>query len=113
MAKLQELFQQLETAVKTDPDYFGGINAVYQFQFHDDDAVYQLILDGANSRVVEGAPETSNCTMIFVTEDFEKATAGKLNGTEAFMSGRLKIKGDKGLALKLQTYMSNLAKAAK
>jgi len=49
--------------------------------------------------------------MIFLKEDFEKATEGKLNGTEAFMNGRLKIKGDKGLALKLQTYLSSLKTA--
>ncbi len=31
---------------------------------------------------------------------------GELNGTEAFMSGRLRIDGDMGLALRLQEVLS-------
>jgi putative sterol carrier protein len=111
MAEVKELIQKLETAVKADPNFLGGRDAVYQFQFHDDNSVYQLIIHGADGKIVEGEQEAANCTMIFLKEDFEKATEGKLNGTEAFMNGRLKIKGDKGLALKLQTYLSSLKTA--
>lgn len=111
MAEVKELIQKLETAVKADPNFLGGRDAVYQFQFHDDNSVYQLIIQGADGKIVEGEQETANCTMIFLKEDFEKAAEGKLKGTEAFMSGRLKIKGDKGLALKLQTYLSSLKTA--
>jgi putative sterol carrier protein len=32
-------------------------------------------------------------------------TEGKLDGTMAFMSGKLKVKGDMGLAMKLQTLL--------
>lgn len=107
MAKLHDLIQKLDTALREDATYFSGLQAIYQVQFHDDDAVYQIIIDGKDGKVVDGVNKEADCTLTFVKEDFEKALQGQLNGTEAFMSGRLVIKGDKGLALKLQTYMSN------
>lgn len=106
MAELHDLFQKLNEALQDDATYFDGVEAVYQVQFHDDDAVYQIIVNEKDCKVVEGGNRKADCTLIFVKGDFEKALKGELNGTEAFMSGRLVIKGDKRLALKLQTYMS-------
>ena len=37
--------------------------------------------------------------------DFVDLATGKLDGTMAFMSGKLKIKGDMGLAMKLQNIL--------
>jgi putative sterol carrier protein len=37
--------------------------------------------------------------------DFVDLATGKLDGTAAFMSGKLKIKGDMGLAMKLQSIL--------
>ena len=38
--------------------------------------------------------------------------AGKLDATSAFMSGKLKIKGNMALAMKLQKFMKNMPKQA-
>ena len=38
--------------------------------------------------------------------DFVDLSSGKLDGTMAFMSGKIKIKGDMGLAMKLQSVLS-------
>jgi putative sterol carrier protein len=38
--------------------------------------------------------------------DFLALATGKLNPTAAFMSGKLKIKGDMGQAMRLQTILS-------
>jgi putative sterol carrier protein len=37
------------------------------------------------------------------SSDFKDMVDGKLNGTMAFMSGKLKIKGDMSLAMKLES----------
>jgi len=37
--------------------------------------------------------------------DFLDLVDGKLDGTMAFMSGKLKVKGDMGLAMKLQNVL--------
>ena len=44
--------------------------------------------------------------------DFVQMFAGKLDATSAFMSGKLKIKGNMGLAMKLQKFMKNMPKPA-
>jgi putative sterol carrier protein len=42
-------------------------------------------------------------TMTLAAQDYVDLIGGKLNGQMAFMSGKLKIAGDMGLAMKMQT----------
>lgn len=49
-----------------------------------------------------------DCTVMMAEKDFVELMTGKLNGQSAFMSGKLKIKGNMNLAMKL----GELAKAA-
>ena len=46
--------------------------------------------------------EPANLTLLADANDWVKIMTGKLDGTAAFMQGKLKIKGDMSLALKLQ-----------
>jgi putative sterol carrier protein len=39
-------------------------------------------------------------------DDFIAMTQGELDGTTAFMTGKLKIEGDMGIAMKLQSVLS-------
>jgi hypothetical protein len=48
--------------------------------------------------------------MTLSPEDFGKMFSGKLNATQAFMSGQLKIKGDLALAMKLEKLMKQMHK---
>jgi putative sterol carrier protein len=47
------------------------------------------------------APDAANLTLLADSGDFVKIMLGQLDGTAAFMQGKLKIKGDMGLAIKL------------
>ncbi len=49
-----------------------------------------------------GTHAAPNITMTMKEGDYLDMANGKLNGQMAFMSGKLKIAGDMGLALKLQ-----------
>jgi putative sterol carrier protein len=51
--------------------------------------------------VVEGA-EDADCTISASAERLLKITRGEANATTAYMTGKLKIAGDMGAALKLQ-----------
>ena len=52
--------------------------------------------------VTDGAAGDSDCTFTTSEENFEKIVAGEQNPTTAYMTGKLKIKGDMGAAMKLQ-----------
>jgi putative sterol carrier protein len=52
-------------------------------------------------RVVEGI-EDADVTISSSQEVFEKIIAGEQNPTSAYMTGKLKLKGDMGAAMKLQ-----------
>ena len=60
-------------------------------------------------RPTSGDPDV---TMTLSEGDFVQMFAGKLDATSAFMSGKLKISGNMGLAMKLQKFMKNMPKAA-
>ena len=51
---------------------------------------------------VEDGDTGGDCTISTSAETFEKIQAGEQNPTAAYMSGKLKIKGDMGAAMKLQ-----------
>ncbi|WP_026909317.1 SCP2 sterol-binding domain-containing protein [Paucisalibacillus globulus] len=112
MEEVKKLFSEIDTALKEDPGSAKGIEAVYQFKFHKDEShTFQLILNGDNSFAAEGKHENPDCTLVMVKEDFLAMANGELNGTKAFMSGRLKIKGNMGLALKLQDILASYNKS--
>jgi putative sterol carrier protein len=95
---VQEFFDQLPSRV--DPAKTAGMNNSYVF---DVDGVGQWtvrVADGAVS-VDEGAAE-ADCTITASEETLQKIVAGEQNPTTAYMTGKLKIKGDMGAAMKLQ-----------
>ncbi|HET7521909.1 MAG TPA: SCP2 sterol-binding domain-containing protein [Bacillales bacterium] len=107
MPAIKEVFQLIDAALKEDPSLTQGVDAVYQFNLSGDEAgTYQVILRSDGGSAVEGEPETPDCTLSIDSEDFKKMVEGELNGTQAFMSGQLKIEGDMGLALRLQDILS-------
>ncbi|XP_074610824.1 hydroxysteroid dehydrogenase-like protein 2 [Acropora palmata] len=50
----------------------------------------------------------AGCTMIMDSGDFVKMFKGELNPTQAFMGGRLKMKGDMMIAMKLEKLMKTM-----
>ena len=50
----------------------------------------------------------ASCTMTLDSDDFVKLFMGQLNPTQAFMGGKLKIKGDMMMAMKLEKLMGQM-----
>jgi putative sterol carrier protein len=98
MPSVQEFFEGLPGRVT--PDRIEGMNNTYVFDIEGAGAWTVAIADGA-IEVTEGAGE-ADCTFSASAENFEKIIAGEQNPTTAYMTGKLKIKGDMGAAMKLQ-----------
>jgi putative sterol carrier protein len=61
------------------------------------------IHDGVAESGKGDSPEPANLTLTADANDWVKIMLGQLDGTAAFMQGKLKIKGDMGLAIKMQS----------
>lgn len=81
-----------------------GVNAVIQFNLTGDNGgLYWLrIADGA-CESGQGQAESPKMTLKAAADDWHAVSTGKMNAMQAFMSGKIKIEGDMGMAMKLQT----------
>ncbi|MFZ1705484.1 MAG: SCP2 sterol-binding domain-containing protein [Saprospiraceae bacterium] len=63
-----------------------------------------ILIDGTGDKnIVSGADEEAACTITTDQETFLALKNGDLNPMMAVMSGKIKISGDMGLAMKLQS----------
>ena len=75
------------------------------------DSVAKFVLEGAGTIVIDGSgaragDDPAEVTLTATAEVFEQILAGELNPTAAFMSGRLSVDGDMGLAMKLASVLA-------
>jgi len=65
-----------------------------------------VFIDGTgDANVVTNEDKEASCTMITSIETLGKLQSGDLNPMMAVMGGKIKIKGDMGLAMKLQSLL--------
>lgn len=95
---VREFFETLEERV--DPARAAGMSSSYLFDI-DGAGRWRVDVEGGSARVTEGAADGA-CTISTSEETFERIVSGELNPTQAYMSGKLKVAGDMGAALKLQ-----------
>ncbi len=79
------------------------LNATLKFDFGPDGVVY---VDGtATPNVVSNENKDADCTISMALEDFQSMAKGELDGTTAFMMGKLKVAGNMGIAMKLSSLL--------
>jgi len=80
-----------------------GVDAVYQFDLTGEDAgSWTLAIRDGKADVHQGTSEKPNTTFVASTQDWLQIVSGKMDPTMAFMQGKLKVKGDMSMAMKLQ-----------
>lgn len=105
MSDVSEFFAQVTE--KANQDALDGMNCVYQFDITGDGGGKWNIAIANNAvKVVEGAVDNPSITLTMSGEDFASLVQGNLNGQTAFLTGKLKIEGDMGLAMKLGSLFS-------
>jgi putative sterol carrier protein len=87
------------------PEKAGSTNATIVFDLSGAEAGkwWVKIHDGKAESGKGDPSDNPNLTLVADAGDWVKIMTGKLDGTAAFMQGKLKIKGDMGLAIKMQT----------
>jgi putative sterol carrier protein len=93
-----EIFNRFSSANATVP------GKKVKFDFGD---AGKIFLDGGAGKVSldDAAADT---TIKVKLEDFIDMAGGKLDPTSAFMQGKLKVEGDMGVAMQLQSVMAKL-----
>ncbi len=94
----REFFDTLET--RLDPSKTAGMNNSYLFDI-DGAGKWKVDVQDGNVKVTEGA-EAADVTITTSEETFDKIVTREQNATSAYMTGKLKVKGDMGAAMKLQ-----------
>jgi putative sterol carrier protein len=98
VASTREFFEGLETRV--DSGKTAGMNNSYLFDIEGAGTWKVDVADGKVS-VIEGG-EDADVTIRTSEETFQAIASGEQNPTTAYMTGKLKVDGDMGAALKLQ-----------
>jgi putative sterol carrier protein len=94
----QEFFAALPE--KADPEKTAGMHNTYVFDV-ENVGQWTVAVDDGTVSVSEGTSE-ADCTIRASEETLVKIARGEANPTTAYMTGKLKIEGDMGAALKLQ-----------
>lgn len=92
------LSEATEKVKKLAANNGGKVNARINFKF--DEGMIHLD-DTVSPTVVSNEEHNASCTIKLSLENFDKMLSGNLNPMMAFMGGKMKIDGDKGVAMKL------------
>jgi putative sterol carrier protein len=92
----------IESTLTARLDQFSDLNAKLKFDFGDD----RLFIDGTQKpAVLTHDDEDADCTLVISPDNLTKIMDGQLDATMAFMTGKLKVKGNTGIAMKLASVL--------
>jgi putative sterol carrier protein len=93
---------EIESAFSSRLDAFSELGATVKFDFGDD----RLFVDGTQKpATISHDDKDADCTLTISPENLVAIQQGKLDATMAFMTGKLKVKGNTAIAMKLSSVM--------
>ena len=108
--KTTELFKKMDNLLQSNPEkgkpIVDKLQAVYLFEVREKKGAkptyFTVDLKNGNGKVTEGKVKglKADCTFVMLDEDIMLMAQGKLDGNEAFIKGKMKIKGNMQAAMK-------------
>ena len=87
--------QQLARSTATNATGFFDLQALPS-------GTYQIKVEAAQCEVSKGTTDPARVTLTLALPDFLRLVSGKLNGVQAYFTGRLKVSGDAMFAQTMQ-----------
>lgn len=101
--KTKEIIEvEIAKKLKSNPEKATAVNAIVELVITGDDGgTWSIDCTKAGGEVLKGSTDKAKLTVTMLDSDFLELYKGNLNPQKAFFSGKVKVKGDMGLALKL------------
>jgi putative sterol carrier protein len=95
-----ELFEALST--RFDSDAAAGLNRTLQWKITDEDpGVWAFEITDGQGRLIPGGVDAPDTTFTTTGDTWMAIAEGRQDAMRAFMTGKLKVKGDMMLAMKV------------
>jgi putative sterol carrier protein len=105
MPTVKETFDAMSGRFRSDKA--AGTNATIQYDVSGEGGgIWHAVIKDGTCTVNPGAATNPNLTLQIAGQDWLDMLSGKQSGQMLFMSGKLKVKGDMGLAMKLGSMFS-------
>lgn len=89
------------------PDKAAGVSAVIQYDITGEGGgTWHVVIADGTCEVNEGGHDAPKMTLTMDAQDWIDMIGGSLDGQQAFMTGKLKIKGDMSLAMKMGQFFA-------
>ena len=97
----KEIFEKVERKIQERSGDFSDLRAVYKFELNGPDGGTWIVDLREDTLGVRQAEEEAQCTFKGSDENFVNLFTGKLKPERALLTGKIKMSGDIGLAMKL------------
>ena len=102
------IFAIIDARLRAGPARAAGRNASYAFDLSGEaGGQFHIVLEDGSGRAGVGAPDNADIAISMTAADFVAMTLGQLDGTMAFIEGKIGIVGDIGLAMALGAVLAD------
>jgi len=112
--KSAQVFATLTKQISESPDLVKSVAGIFQFDITGGPGgksqTWTVDAKTGKGSVTVGKPAASDCVITISDDDFVGLMTGQLNSQTLFMQGKLKIKGNVGIAMKLNKLQAPKAK---
>lgn len=109
---MDAIWQEIKERLHENRQPYKGMKTTYQIELTGEDGgIYVMKFMDDSAEVYDEAsskskgPDEADCSLKMSVKDFKKLLIGDFNSAAAYMMGKLKVKGNIGLALQLENLL--------